>query len=93
MSTGRNEWKLTCQSEGYPGAEVIWQNRNYEDLTNKANTKFETTSDLLYRVTSTLTIKSGIDDIFYCTFWNKELQENTTAILHIAGNTAKFHLW
>ncbi|NWS89297.1 PD1L1 protein, partial [Toxostoma redivivum] len=79
VGTGHSEWKLSCQSEGYPEAEVIWQNRNHEDLTNKANTRFETGSDLLYRVTSTLTIKSGIDEIFYCIFWNKELQENTSA--------------
>ncbi|NXT62160.1 PD1L1 protein, partial [Chaetops frenatus] len=79
VSTGHNEWKLTCQSEGYPEAEVIWKNRNGEDLTDKANTRFETGSDQLYHVTSTLTIKSGIDEIFYCIFWNKELQENTSA--------------
>ncbi|NXA85681.1 PD1L1 protein, partial [Melanocharis versteri] len=79
VSTGHNEWKLTCQSEGYPEAEVIWQNRNYEDLTDKANIRVETGSDQLYRVTSTLTIKSGIDEIFYCIFWNKELLENTSA--------------
>ncbi|NXQ63101.1 PD1L1 protein, partial [Anthoscopus minutus] len=79
VNTGHNEWKLTCQSEGYPEAEVIWQNRNYEDLTDKANTIFETGSDQLFLVTSTLTIKSEIDEIFYCIFWNKELKENTSA--------------
>ncbi|NXL66413.1 PD1L1 protein, partial [Chordeiles acutipennis] len=79
VSTGYNEWKLTCQSEGYPQAEVIWQNREYEDLTDKANTSYETGSDQLYRVTSNLTVKSKIDEIFYCIFWNKELQENTSA--------------
>ncbi|NWV62640.1 PD1L1 protein, partial [Malurus elegans] len=79
VSTGHNEWKLTCQSEGYPEAEVIWQNRDYEDLSDKANTRYESGSDQLYLVTSTLTIKSGIDETFYCTFWNKELQENTSA--------------
>ncbi|NWV43432.1 PD1L1 protein, partial [Grantiella picta] len=79
VSTGHKEWKLTCQSEGHPEAEVIWQNRHYEDLTDKANTRYETGSDQLYRVTSTLTIKSEIDEIFYCIFWNKELQENTSA--------------
>uniref|UniRef100_A0A663N974 Ig-like domain-containing protein n=1 Tax=Athene cunicularia TaxID=194338 RepID=A0A663N974_ATHCN len=73
VNTGDNEWKLTCQSEGYPQAEVIWQNREHEDLTDKANTSYETGSDQLYRVTSTLTIKSRIDEIFYCVFWNKEL--------------------
>ncbi|KAM6034146.1 programmed cell death 1 ligand 1 isoform 2-T4 [Chlamydotis macqueenii] len=84
VSKGHNKWKLTCQSEGYPQAEVIWKNREYEDLTYKANTSYETGSDQLYRVTSTLTIKSRTDEIFYCIFWNKELQENTTAILHTA---------
>ncbi|NXC07680.1 PD1L1 protein, partial [Orthonyx spaldingii] len=79
VSAGLNEWKLTCQSEGYPEAEVIWQNRDYEDLTDKANTRYETGRDQLYRVTSTLTIKSGINETFYCVFWNKELQENTSA--------------
>ncbi|XP_063279741.1 programmed cell death 1 ligand 1 [Prinia subflava] len=87
VNTGHNEWELTCQSEGYPEAEVIWKNRNHEDLTDKANTRFETGSDQLYRVTSTLIIKSEIDEIFYCIFWNKELQENTSAILHIADST------
>lgn len=72
---------------------MIWQNGEYEDLTDKANTSYETGSDQLYRVTSTLTIKSRIDEIFYCIFWNKELQENTSAILHIAGNISKFNLW
>ncbi|XP_010291723.1 PREDICTED: programmed cell death 1 ligand 1 [Phaethon lepturus] len=92
VSTGDNKWKLTCRSEGYPQAEVIWQNREYEDLTDKANTSYETGSDQLYHVTSTLTIKSRIDEIFYCIFWNKELQENTSAILHIA-DTADGVLW
>ncbi|NWW72178.1 PD1L1 protein, partial [Climacteris rufus] len=79
VSTGHNEWKLTCQSEGYPKAEVIWQNRDYEDLTDKANTRNETGVDKLYRVTSTLTVKSRVGEIFYCVFWNKLLQENTSA--------------
>uniref|UniRef100_A0A8C5TN77 Ig-like domain-containing protein n=1 Tax=Malurus cyaneus samueli TaxID=2593467 RepID=A0A8C5TN77_9PASS len=47
VSTGHNEWKLTCQSEGYPEAEVIWQNRDYEDLSDKANTRYESGSDNL----------------------------------------------
>ncbi|XP_037229803.1 programmed cell death 1 ligand 1-like isoform X4 [Falco biarmicus] len=92
VSTRDNEWKLTCQSEGYPQAEVMWRNRRYEDLTDKANTSYETGSDQLYRVTSTLTIKSRIDEFFYCIFWNKELQENTSAILHIA-DSADGLLW
>ncbi|KGL78980.1 Programmed cell death 1 ligand 1, partial [Tinamus guttatus] len=79
VSTGDKEWKLTCQSEGYPKAEVIWQNGGYQDFTDKANTSYETGNDQLYRVTSMLTIKSRTDEIFLCIFWNRELQENTSA--------------
>ncbi|NXA39686.1 PD1L1 protein, partial [Eudromia elegans] len=79
VSTGDKEWKLTCQSEGYPKAEVIWQNGGYQDFTDKANTSYETGDDQLYRVTSTLTIKSRTDRIFLCIFQNRELQENTSA--------------
>ncbi|XP_053910972.1 programmed cell death 1 ligand 1 isoform X2 [Cuculus canorus] len=91
VSTGDNKWKLTCRSEGYPQAKVIWQSRECKDLTDKANTSYEIGSDKLYRVTSTLTIKSRIDEIFYCIFWNKELQENTSAILHIADSADTEH--
>ncbi|NXX98486.1 PD1L1 protein, partial [Centropus bengalensis] len=79
VRAGGSRWKLTCQSEGYPQAEVIWQNRECEDLTDKANTSYQNGSDQVYRVTSTLTVKSRIDETFYCIFWNKELQENTSA--------------
>ncbi|KAM9167723.1 programmed cell death 1 ligand 1 isoform 1-T1 [Mergus octosetaceus] len=84
--TGDKEWKLTCQSEGYPKAEVIWQNGEYEDLTDKADTSYETGNDQLYRVTSTLTIKNRTHENFRCIFWNKELQKNTSAILYIADS-------
>uniref|UniRef100_A0A8C4KIG6 Programmed cell death 1 ligand 1-like n=1 Tax=Dromaius novaehollandiae TaxID=8790 RepID=A0A8C4KIG6_DRONO len=92
VSTGDKEWKLTCQSEGYPKAEVIWQNGGYQDLTDKANTSYKTGNDQLYRVTSTLKIKSKADEIFHCTFWNKELQENISAILYVA-DSAEDILW
>jgi len=93
VSTGDKEWKLTCQSEGYPKAEVMWQNGECQDLTDKANTSYETGSDQLYRVTSTLTVKNRTCENFRCIFWNKEIQENTSANLYILGNFSKFHLW
>uniref|UniRef100_A0A8C9EMS1 Ig-like domain-containing protein n=1 Tax=Pavo cristatus TaxID=9049 RepID=A0A8C9EMS1_PAVCR len=83
VSTGDKEWKLTCQSEGYPKAEVMWQNGECQDLTDKANTSYETGSDQLYRVMSTLTIKNRTCENFRCIFWNKEIQENTSANFYI----------
>ncbi|NXJ08239.1 PD1L1 protein, partial [Odontophorus gujanensis] len=79
VRTGDKEWKLTCQSKGYPKAEVMWQNEECQDLTDKANTSYETESDQLYRVTSILTIKNRTRENFRCIFWNKEIQENTSA--------------
>ncbi|XP_015704470.1 programmed cell death 1 ligand 1 isoform X1 [Coturnix japonica] len=87
ISTGDKEWKLTCQSKGFPKAEVMWQNGECQDLTNKANTSYETGSDQLYRVTSTLTIKNRTRENFRCIFWNKETQENTSANLYILDST------
>uniref|UniRef100_A0A8C9L3M1 Ig-like domain-containing protein n=1 Tax=Pavo cristatus TaxID=9049 RepID=A0A8C9L3M1_PAVCR len=92
VSTGDKEWKLTCQSEGYPKAEVMWQNGECQDLTDKANTSYETGSDQLYRVMSTLTIKNRTCENFRCIFWNKEIQENTSANFYIRGNFSKLHL-
>ncbi|KYO20845.1 programmed cell death 1 ligand 1 [Alligator mississippiensis] len=76
---------LTCKSEGYPKAEVIWQNGDYHDLSNKANTSYETGTNQLYHVTSTLTIDIRINETFRCIFWNKQLQENTSAVFIISG--------
>lgn len=80
---------LTCKSEGYPKAEVIWQNGDYHDLSNKANTSYETGTNQLYHVTSTLTIDIRINETFRCIFWNKQLQENTSAVFIISGNISE----
>ncbi|XP_067399144.1 programmed cell death 1 ligand 1-like isoform X1 [Emydura macquarii macquarii] len=86
-TAGHNEWELTCQSKGYPKAEVIWQNGELKDFSEKANTSYETGTDQLYSVTSTLKINTSINETFHCIFWNKELKENTSTILIIPGYT------
>uniref|UniRef100_A0A8C8SWY8 CD274 molecule n=1 Tax=Pelusios castaneus TaxID=367368 RepID=A0A8C8SWY8_9SAUR len=84
-TTGHNEWELTCQSEGYPKAEVIWQNGELKDLSEEANTSYETGTNQLYSVTSTLRINTSINESFLCIFWNKELKENISSTLIIPG--------
>uniref|UniRef100_K7G9L2 CD274 molecule n=1 Tax=Pelodiscus sinensis TaxID=13735 RepID=K7G9L2_PELSI len=86
-TAGHNKWELTCQSKGYPKAEVIWKNGEHQDLSDKANTIYETGTDQLYSVTSTLKTNTSINETFHCIFWNKELKENTSAILIIPGYT------
>ncbi|XP_028911635.1 programmed cell death 1 ligand 1 [Ornithorhynchus anatinus] len=81
------EYEMTCQSEGYPEASVIWKNNYHEDLSDKAITNSSRGPDMLFNVTSTLGINATVNDTFYCFFWNKKAEENTTAVLIIPEQT------
>ncbi|NXL93664.1 PD1L1 protein, partial [Alectura lathami] len=74
-----DKFVFTCQSEGFPLAEVFWQNEKNFSLTGSANTTYTLTADGLYNVTSTLTFKSNTSENYSCTFWNKEWNEKTSA--------------
>ncbi|KAH0628311.1 hypothetical protein JD844_009267 [Phrynosoma platyrhinos] len=69
---------LTCQSEGYPLAEVSWHNEN-TNLSTSAVTTYQLTEDGLFSITSTLRVKSLINGNYSCVFWNRELNEKTSA--------------
>ncbi|XP_075787734.1 programmed cell death 1 ligand 2-like isoform X2 [Pelodiscus sinensis] len=69
---------LTCQSEGFPLAEVFWQNEKNLKVNVSVNTTYTLTTDGLYNVTSMLTFKPNGSENFSCTFWNKELNEETS---------------
>uniref|UniRef100_A0A8C9LCS4 Ig-like domain-containing protein n=1 Tax=Pavo cristatus TaxID=9049 RepID=A0A8C9LCS4_PAVCR len=77
-----NEDKLAfiCQSEGFPLAEVFWQNEKNFSLSGSANTTYTLTADGLYNVTSILIISQNMNENYSCVFWNKELNENTSFI-------------
>ncbi|NWZ31113.1 PD1L1 protein, partial [Asarcornis scutulata] len=68
-----------CQSEGFPLAEVFWQNEKNISLTGCANTTYTLTTDGLYNVTSILTFKPNMSENYSCIFWNKEVNEETSA--------------
>ncbi|EOB06082.1 Programmed cell death 1 ligand 1, partial [Anas platyrhynchos] len=68
-----------CQSEGFPLAEVFWQNEKNISLTGSANTTYTLTTDGLYNVTSILTFKPNMSENYSCIFWNKEVNEETSA--------------
>nr|XP_056704877.1 programmed cell death 1 ligand 2-like [Euleptes europaea]XP_056722673.1 programmed cell death 1 ligand 2-like [Euleptes europaea] len=69
---------LICQSEGYPLAEVSWHDGRNPNTSMIANTTFELT-DGLFNVTSTLRVKQSISGNYTCVFWNKKLNEKTSA--------------
>ncbi|XP_065600352.1 programmed cell death 1 ligand 2-like [Cyrtonyx montezumae] len=79
-----NEDKIAfiCQSEGFPLAEVFWQNEKNFSLSRSANTTYTATADGLYNVTSILTINQNMNENYSCIFWNKELNENTSAYIY-----------
>uniref|UniRef100_A0A674JNL5 Programmed cell death 1 ligand 2 n=1 Tax=Terrapene triunguis TaxID=2587831 RepID=A0A674JNL5_9SAUR len=71
------ELVLTCQSEGFPLAEVFWQNEKNLQVNVSVNTTYTLTTDGLYNVTSMLTFKPNASENYSCTFWSKENEETS----------------
>ncbi|XP_064499020.1 programmed cell death 1 ligand 2 [Pseudopipra pipra] len=76
---GEDMFVFMCQSEGFPLAEVFWQNEKNFNLSGPANTTYTLTADGLYNVTSILTFKPNMSENYSCVFWNKELNGETSA--------------
>ncbi|NXX18708.1 PD1L2 protein, partial [Podargus strigoides] len=76
---GEDKFVFMCQSEGFPLAEVFWQNEKKFNLSGSANTTYTLTADGLYNVTSILMFKPNTSDNYSCVFWNKELNGGTSA--------------
>ncbi|NXF07880.1 PD1L1 protein, partial [Smithornis capensis] len=74
-----DKFVFMCQSEGFPLAEVYWQNEKNFNLSGSANTTFTLTADGLYNVTSILILKPNTSENYSCVFWNKELNGETSA--------------
>ncbi|XP_069096358.1 programmed cell death 1 ligand 1-like isoform X1 [Pleurodeles waltl] len=89
--SGMQERQMECQSQGYPKAEVIWLNE-WKDISEKAITSYTVSTDLLHNVTSVLQIKGSENNTYHCIFWNKELQQNTTATF-ILSDEIDHTLW
>uniref|UniRef100_H3ABM5 Programmed cell death 1 ligand 2 n=1 Tax=Latimeria chalumnae TaxID=7897 RepID=H3ABM5_LATCH len=77
---------LTCQSEGYPLAAVLWQADTNYNLSISGNTTHLLTPDGLFHVTSVLELTSKEYYNYSCIFWNEELNENTSAVFYVSGN-------
>uniref|UniRef100_A0A8C3JRS6 Programmed cell death 1 ligand 2 n=1 Tax=Calidris pygmaea TaxID=425635 RepID=A0A8C3JRS6_9CHAR len=78
---GEDKFVFMCQAEGFPLAEVIWQNEKKFNLSASPNTTYKLTADGLYNVTSTLTFKPNMSENYSCVFWNKELNGETSAYI------------
>ncbi|XP_053888378.1 programmed cell death 1 ligand 2-like isoform X2 [Malaclemys terrapin pileata] len=79
------ELVLTCQSEGFPLAEVFWQNEKNLKVNVSVNTTYTLTTDGLYNVTSMLTFKPNANENYSCTFWSKENEETSYIFTLVVG--------
>lgn len=84
-----NEISLTCESLGFPKAEVYWRT-NGVNISSTVNTSYTQTPDGLYRIKSTI---KGIDvnQSYNCVFWNKALTEETQASPKHSGLVELLH--
>ncbi|XP_077615593.1 programmed cell death 1 ligand 1 isoform X2 [Crocuta crocuta] len=79
-----SEHELMCQAEGYPTAEVIWTDSDYQVLRGQTTITNSNTETKLFNVTSTLRVNTTANAIFYCTFLQRSSPEgNSTAELII----------
>uniref|UniRef100_A0A6I8P3J6 Ig-like domain-containing protein n=1 Tax=Ornithorhynchus anatinus TaxID=9258 RepID=A0A6I8P3J6_ORNAN len=79
---GGDEEDLICQAKGFPLAEVSWQN-----VSAPANTSYTRTPDGLYHITSVLRLPANSNKNVSCIFWNKDVNERTTANLDTPGKS------
>ncbi|XP_068127493.1 programmed cell death 1 ligand 1-like isoform X2 [Hyperolius riggenbachi] len=86
-SSGQRVKEISCQSVGYPEAEVTWLNDSGSPIT-VYNTTSEFTADKLYSVTSVIRVSSAANRNFTCTFWN-EAYNNKTSLTFTISETER----
>ncbi|MEE6459191.1 hypothetical protein FKM82_000564 [Ascaphus truei] len=89
-ASGQRLREITCQSEGYPAAEVTWLNER-QNLSVVANTSYTVTADQMFNVTSVLRVSLLANNVT-CIFWNEAFQEATSETFTISdesGNAEK----
>ncbi|KAM3599266.1 uncharacterized protein V6R79_002818 [Siganus canaliculatus] len=73
----RDEVLLTCQSEGYPKASVLWRDGHQQQI--NSNTTSVLTPDQLYQLTSHIRVRSFEKNNYTCNFTSD-------------GHSATFHM-
>ncbi|XP_078257141.1 uncharacterized protein LOC144594480 [Rhinoraja longicauda] len=68
------EESISCETTGYPPAQIHWIVNGETDLTNNSKTDTENTTEGLVKITSKLPIKlseSSSQDNYACSVWNE----------------------
>ncbi|KAM5191594.1 programmed cell death 1 ligand 2-like [Mantella aurantiaca] len=92
-SSGQTMKELSCQSVGYPKAEVTWLSGsgNISAINNVSNIL---TAEGLFNVTSVIRISSTANGTFTCIFWNEALQNSSSQNFTLSEiSNDKQHAW
>ncbi|XP_069043236.1 programmed cell death 1 ligand 1-like isoform X2 [Lepisosteus oculatus] len=65
--------ELTCESEGYPLAKVIWSDASGLNLTSNANESIFLLPDQRYHIKSCVIVNNTVNNTYTCTFWNESM--------------------
>uniref|UniRef100_A0A4W4DWF2 Si:ch211-241b2.5 n=1 Tax=Electrophorus electricus TaxID=8005 RepID=A0A4W4DWF2_ELEEL len=84
--TGTEEVELSCQSQGFPLAKVIWRDGRLQSLMQGSRSTNETTSEGTWNITSRVTVHTNVISNYTCSFEseNRDSQEATFRIPAIA---------
>uniref|UniRef100_A0A8C1ZGM3 Si:ch211-241b2.5 n=1 Tax=Cyprinus carpio TaxID=7962 RepID=A0A8C1ZGM3_CYPCA len=80
MKTGQDEVELSCESQGFPSAQVIWSGgQQHTNLTEMSNSTTRSTDEDLIHIISKLTVKRDLVNNYTCSFLVKgETQQTAT---------------
>ncbi|XP_077331167.1 programmed cell death 1 ligand 2-like isoform X2 [Lithobates pipiens] len=92
-SSGQTMKELSCQSVGYPKAEVTWLS-NSGNISAINNISYIYTAEGLFNITSVIRIPSEANRTFTCIFWNNALQNSTSQYFTFPEiNNERQHEW
>uniref|UniRef100_A0A4W4DW41 Si:ch211-241b2.5 n=1 Tax=Electrophorus electricus TaxID=8005 RepID=A0A4W4DW41_ELEEL len=91
--TGTEEVELSCQSQGFPLAKVIWRDGRLQSLMQGSRSTNETTSEGTWNITSRVTVHTNVISNYTCSFEseNRDSQEATFLIVIVAVTSLVLH--
>ncbi|CAI9617634.1 unnamed protein product, partial [Staurois parvus] len=76
-SSGQTMKELSCQSVGFPKAEVTWLSSS-GNISATNNISYTLTAEGLFNITSVIRISSEANRTFTCIFWSDALQNSSS---------------
>ncbi|XP_043085760.1 programmed cell death 1 ligand 1-like [Puntigrus tetrazona] len=79
LKTGEDEVELSCESQGFPSAQVLWSDGQSANLTEMSNSTWRPTDEDLLLVSSRLTVRRDLVSNYTCSFLVKgEVRQTAT---------------